>query len=242
MAYERKLPSADQLRSLAGRATFPATRRNLLDLAQSLGFPEIVRGFLVLFPADERFRSRTDLMGRLDKLELLTGQRHAVPAAFPSPGELKVLAACSRPYCLTLYIPTPNLAEAAHADTTRTALKHLVRQADAALQSTDIAECELRKTLQPARNLSRDDAFWLHNHEGLALFMHAQFFRYYTFSEHDLAPLLTVGRGFNLVPLLSSMREDQSYVVLAFGGKSTQSYAVDYLRSPSVTLKESRSK
>ncbi|HVE43226.1 MAG TPA: hypothetical protein VNM14_25345 [Planctomycetota bacterium] len=95
----------------------------------------------------------------------------------------------------------------------RTRLRNLLDQAAERLSARGLRSPEVRKFLQPARDLLEFDVFWDTAREGLALFLSPSFFRAYTVSS-PLREFVEVGERFYLKPLLPALRSDGSYYLL----------------------------
>ena len=154
---------------------------------------------------------------------------------FPDQQELDTLQAYSEPFCLTIYVPyiEPNAA----TNPNRIELKNLLGEAETALLTAGVTPQAVKKTLKPARLLIDSPEFWPIHHEGLALFMHQKLFRYYHLPDHAIPYLLTVEKGFNLEPLLKTMKNDKNYFVLALGHKNVQLYQGNQYHLETVKLK-----
>ena len=79
MLYEPR-PHIDNILWLAKLSMpFPATARNVAEVAEAWRFSKSTLDFLDLFPDDEIFSSRDDFMTRCEELELLLREKAAQP-------------------------------------------------------------------------------------------------------------------------------------------------------------------
>ncbi len=154
---------------------------------------------------------------------------------FPNQQELKTLRAFNELNCVTIYAPfiDPNAA----TNPNRIELKNLLRETETALRSAHVEPGEIKQTLRPARALLENHEFWPIKHESLALFMHPKLFSYYHIPDHDIPYVLTVGKGFNLKPLIKAAQENKSYFVLALNHNNVQLYKGDHYNLQPVRLK-----
>jgi hypothetical protein len=58
---------------------FPATAKNMQDLAGKWGFDKHVRNLLARFPADEKFESGDDFLARCEELDFLAKEEASMP-------------------------------------------------------------------------------------------------------------------------------------------------------------------
>lgn len=83
MTYTKPLPRIDNILWLAKLARpFPATARQIKNIAKLWGFSSSTTDFLELFPEDEEFDSRDDFLNRCDDLEVLIHEERQMPEEF----------------------------------------------------------------------------------------------------------------------------------------------------------------
>jgi hypothetical protein len=58
---------------------FPASRREIEDIAVDWAFDDLMIDFLDRFPADESFESKVDFMTRCEELEMFINQAQEMP-------------------------------------------------------------------------------------------------------------------------------------------------------------------
>lgn len=82
MKYTKQLPPVRHLQNLANCTQFPASRSEIVRAADYLGFSDMVKGFLDLFPANEVFENRQDFTTRCEELEILIAEERTLPEEF----------------------------------------------------------------------------------------------------------------------------------------------------------------
>ena len=154
---------------------------------------------------------------------------------FPNKNELEELTNFNSPFCLTIYSPfiDPN----GGTNPNRIEFKNLLQEAKATLLSAGANLKEVEMTLKPALGLLSDREFWPIQHEGLVLFMHHKLFLYYHMPDNEMQYKITVGKGFDLEPLLKIMNKNKSYFVLSLGHKDVQFYEGDNYGLKQIHLK-----
>lgn len=126
--------------------------------------------------------------------------------------EFKALVEQAQPNCVSLYMPTIQAGAEVQQNPIR--FKNLIKLAEALLEDqSKLRSTEATSYLQPALELDQED-FWQHQSQGLAIFLAADFFRYYclplAFDEQVM-----VGDRFHLKPLLPLLTGDGSFFLLA---------------------------
>ncbi len=122
------------------------------------------------------------------------------------------------PTCLSLFMPTHRAApEEMRQDVLR--YKNLLHQAKAELG--DAITPALTANLQRAEGLLGDSDFWLHQGEGLAVFVSAQTCQWYRLPL-TLTEQLVVGSRFAVMPLLPCLDRDQTFYVLTLSKGETR--------------------
>jgi hypothetical protein len=122
--------------------------------------------------------------------------------------EIKDLADQTADPSLSLYLPTHQAGPDARQDRIR--LKNLLRAGQDLLEKRGLRAAEIDRLLEPARELDGYSTFWNTQSSGLALFLSADFFRYYrlplAFDEFE--------DRFVLKPLLPLLTDNGRYFVL----------------------------
>ena len=125
--------------------------------------------------------------------------------------ELTTLTTASNSTCISIYAPRSRLGIETKQNPIR--LKNLVRQAEEKLLALGLRGQDAKELLQPIHKLDLNDDFWLHQSDGLAIFLSPNQFRYYclpiTFPE-----LTVVSDRFHIKPLLQLMSGDGTFYVL----------------------------
>lgn len=82
MTYKRQLPQVHYLLKLAKSVSFPASRDDIIRVAESSGYPESMTNFLQLFAEYDVFEGCADFMNRCEELELLIRQEREAPREY----------------------------------------------------------------------------------------------------------------------------------------------------------------
>lgn len=78
--YTKNLPNNHDILTLGLRiADFPSTRSEIVRIARKWNTPEEVIEFMRLFPSDQLFNSRTDLVARYESLAGVIRQQWETP-------------------------------------------------------------------------------------------------------------------------------------------------------------------
>jgi hypothetical protein len=113
---------------------------------------------------------------------------------------------------VSIYLPTHRTGQQVRQDPIR--LKNLLSEADERLRRRGREPEAIDRMLEPARQLLNRKSFWLHQEEGLALFLSPRAMREYrcplTFGE-----LCIVGERYHLKPLLPLLIRDIEFRILA---------------------------
>jgi hypothetical protein len=117
---------------------------------------------------------------------------------------------------LSLYLPTHRAGDETSQDPIR--LKNLLPRAREALAASGLRAPKAEEFLEPAERLLRDDYFWRHQGEGLAVFLAPSFFRSFRLPL-SFPEKLALGPRFHLKPLLPLVSLDIPYYVLAISRK-----------------------
>jgi hypothetical protein len=120
------------------------------------------------------------------------------------------------PY-VSIFLPTIRAGAEVQQNPIR--FKNLVRSAQGRLQEWGMRDTDADDFLEPARRLVEDDAFWLHQSDGLAVFRSADMFKTFKLpvSFHELS---VVERRFHLKPLFPLLSGDGHFYVLALSLKN----------------------
>jgi hypothetical protein len=113
--------------------------------------------------------------------------------------------------CVSIYLPLGRRFPDSQQDVVR--FRNLLRQAEASLALVmDVAAVEAFTA--PLHELADNDRFWLHSRSGLAVYLHADFFKVYKL-QRVVPPLVVVANSFHLKPLLRVFQSADRFQVLA---------------------------
>ncbi len=184
---------------------------------------------------DEISITTTDLINAGHSDTWLT-QAEANMIKLPNDTELNELKNFNQPFATSLYLPySPGDRR---RDPNRIALKNLLTEAESALLMAGATPKQVKKTLRPALKLLEQYEGWPMRHNGLAVFMQQDFFRYYQLPEPSQYRLLSVMSSFDLDPLLQIIDNNQPYLVLALGHKNIKLYGGDQYEIHQIALKD----
>jgi len=138
--------------------------------------------------------------------------------------DLKRLAKFEGGSCLSLFLPTHRSLPETRQDRIR--FKNMLKTATEKLLDSGLRRPDAERVLQPAVDRARDDAFWAHQSDGLAVFLadgHSAEFRLpLPFTER-----VSVAPAFHLTPLLPLAHGNGRFHVLAISQKSCRLFRAD---------------
>jgi hypothetical protein len=126
--------------------------------------------------------------------------------------ELKTLSGRYPDWCVSLFMPTHRRGKETQQDPIR--FRNLLDKADARLQSKGVRSSDVKETLKRARRLLNDQAFWLHQSDGLAVFLDSEACRVYRLPLR-FEELVVISDRFHLKPLLPLFTSDGHFYILA---------------------------
>jgi hypothetical protein len=131
--------------------------------------------------------------------------------------DLENLLPASGGPCVSIFLPTFRAGAEVQQNPIR--YKNLIRSAQGRLQEWGMRDSEVESFLEPARRLVDDDAFWLQQSDGLAVFRSADTFKTFKLpvSFHELS---VVERRFHLKPLFPLLSGDGHFYILALSLKN----------------------
>lgn len=132
----------------------------------------------------------------------------------PTRTEILKLAEMRSAPCVTIYLSTTPLTEAAQAD--RTALKNLAREAMNQLEAIDTPKRSLWPIEAAVAEIEDDDEFWAHQANSLAIFLTPDSVRTYRLPS-KLENQVHVSDRFHLKPVLRATTFPHDAYVLAIG-------------------------
>ncbi|MEL7331145.1 MAG: hypothetical protein AAFN12_02795, partial [Cyanobacteria bacterium J06560_2] len=136
---------------------------------------------------------------------------------------------------VSIYIPTHEAGSEIQQDPIR--LKNQLSEVEGKLKERGLDEREIQKLLKPAADLIDDQSFWQHQKSGLALFLTADYFQYYTVPL-NLESFTSVGQRFYTKPLLPLLTDDGLFYVLAASQNQVTLYQATRKQAHSVDLGE----
>jgi len=138
-----------------------------------------------------------------------------------STDDLRALLADHEPPCLSLYQATHRRHPENQQDPIR--FRNLLKQLEESLQQKyPIAEA--RALLEPYRALARDDSFWNHTLDGLAVFGSCDTFHVFKLPRTVPAELAVVAESFHAKPLMRILQSADRYQVLALDRHKAKLY------------------
>lgn len=130
----------------------------------------------------------------------------------PTRDEIARLAASRADACLSIYLRTTPLTQAAQAS--RIEFGNLLREGEQQLVDASFDKRRLAKLMEPLRELIDDDDFWAFQANSLAVFATPDSTRTYRLA-NELSSMVQVADRFHLKPLLRARTFDHSAYVLA---------------------------
>lgn len=132
----------------------------------------------------------------------------------PTRAEILKLAETRSTPCVTIYVATTPVTEAAQAD--RTALKNLAREAMQQLEAVDTPKRSVWPIEAAIAEIEDDDVFWAHQANSLAIFLTPDSVRTYRLPS-KLESQVHVSDRFQLKPILRAVTFGHDAYVLAIG-------------------------
>ncbi|WP_373065124.1 hypothetical protein [Gemmatimonas sp.] len=113
--------------------------------------------------------------------------------------------------CVSIYLPTGRRFPASQQDVVR--FRNLLRQAESAL-ANEMGAAELEAFTAPLHELADSDRFWSHALDGLAVFLHADFYKVYKL-QRAVPERAIVAESFHIKPLLRVLQSADRFQMLA---------------------------
>ena len=132
----------------------------------------------------------------------------------PTRAEILRLAEARGAPCVTIYVSTTPLTEAAQAD--RTSLKNLFKEALHQLEAVDTPKRSLWPMEAAIAEIEEDDEFWAHQANSLAIFLTPDSIRTYRLPS-KLENQVHVSDRFHLKPILRAVTFPHDAYILAIG-------------------------
>jgi len=133
-----------------------------------------------------------------------------------SKDELRLLIEKGKAPCLSIYMPTHKAGAEVQQNAIR--LKNLLKEAEEGLVAGGRRAAEVEKLLEPVQALVKNNPFWRQQSSSLAIFLCADFFRYYCLPG-DFLPSVVLAERFHVKPLLPLFNTEGRFYVLALSQK-----------------------
>jgi hypothetical protein len=114
--------------------------------------------------------------------------------------------------CVSIYLPTTPIGREARQGPIL--LKNLLKDAEEKLAAGELRTPETKDLLALSESLMKDDEFWQHQSDGLALFLSSAGMHHYRLPQH-FEELVVVNERFHIKPLLPLFTGDGYFFVLA---------------------------
>lgn len=137
--------------------------------------------------------------------------------------QLTDLLTGQKPPCISLYQPTHRNHPENQQDPIR--YRNLVAEMEASLRRKYPAS-EVRVLLEKFQALARDDRFWNHRTDGLAILASAEMFQIFEL-QHRVRELIVVADSYHLKPLLRAFQTPERFQVLALSRSEAKLYEGD---------------
>lgn len=125
--------------------------------------------------------------------------------------DLKDLINSRNGQLVSIYLPTARAGDSIQQGSIR--LKNVLREAEDELIAQDISRSEVTQMLKPAHDLTRNNLFWNHQADGLAIFLTQDQFQHYRLPV-SFPEKVIVGRRFYIKPLIRLISNNRSFYVL----------------------------
>jgi len=126
--------------------------------------------------------------------------------------DLKALIEKHRGWCVSIFMPTHRAGKEIQQNPIR--FKNLLGEAEQRLLAAGLRAPEAQKLLKPGQRLLQDSFFWMHQSDGLAVFLSSEMFRHYRLPL-EFEELVVVTDRFHIKPLLSLFTGEERFYVLA---------------------------
>jgi hypothetical protein len=134
---------------------------------------------------------------------------------------------------VSIYLPTHRAGQEVRQDPIR--FKNLLRKAEDQLKARGMKERDIKIFLNQAAELVEDHFFWVHQSDGLALFVSANNFIHYRLP-YSFDELSVVTHGFYLKPLLPLLSNNGQFYILALDLKNLKFYQATRFSTSEIEL------
>jgi hypothetical protein len=128
--------------------------------------------------------------------------------------------------CISIFLHTHRSGIDVNEQSDLINFKNALQQVEKMLKEKQKGADVIRKLLHPGYELLRNDAFWYNLNEGLGVFISDHMFKYmklHTAPEQDIS----IGRSFNILPLLPFIVRDEYFYLLDISKKGARFYRAD---------------
>jgi hypothetical protein len=132
---------------------------------------------------------------------------------------IEELAALELRPAVSLLMPTRRAGPESRQNPVR--LRNLIKEAERRLEGRGLAAADVARTVGLAHALVDDEAFWLHQQDGLAVYAAPNFLRAYRIDQ-PLREMVVVSERFHLTQLLPVVTRDSRFYVLALSQKDVR--------------------
>lgn len=127
--------------------------------------------------------------------------------------DVKSLSNYSNDICISIYIPTHIYGEETKNNVDQITLKNQLKSVTNKLEDKGLNQEQIKKMLRPAYQLLDDDDFWLHQSEGLALFISKDKFEKFTVPV-NFVEFNYVSDHFYVKSLMPVFNDDENFYLL----------------------------
>ena len=125
--------------------------------------------------------------------------------------QFKTLAEVRAPYCISFFIPTHR---AGHTQEDRIRYKNMVSDVSNKLEERGMNPVEIKKTLKEATAKIDDNDFWLHQSDGLAVYIYDGKTEFHSLPI-DFDPYAIIDNQLYLKPVIPVLTNKQPFFLLA---------------------------
>jgi hypothetical protein len=138
----------------------------------------------------------------------------------------KDLALYQASCCITVYLGTHNAGVEINEGFDAISYKNALQKAEAMLNERNIQTTQIKAMLEPGYALLRDDAFWLQQSPGLALFIADGYFKYIKMS-FATDGYIAIEDTFYVTPLIPAIISKEYYYLLVISKKQCKLFKAD---------------
>jgi Bacterial archaeo-eukaryotic release factor family 7 len=136
---------------------------------------------------------------------------------------------------VSIYIPTHHAGSEQQQNPIR--LKNMLAQAEKQLLRYGVRRPDVQEMIRPAEDLLVDRDFWQYQGEGLAVFLSKEASRIYRLPNR-FEETITVGKSFDVKPLLPLVNENSEFYILALSQNQTRLFRASRETLSEVELKD----